>query len=74
MGNNKSYACSHFFVADILLELIAIFNTFHKLIKKSFEENETEIVPYKFLLPSIISVQQVVEEKINLFNSKNRIK
>lgn len=47
---------------------------FTNAIKKSFQENEAEIVPYKFLLPSIISVQQVVEEKINLFNSKDRIK
>lgn len=38
-------------------------------IKKSFTENPEDIVPYRFLLSSIINVQRIVEEKIKLFGS-----
>lgn len=42
-------------------------------LKKEFGENPGEIVPYKFLLPAIVSVQKVVEEKIRLFGSGGKI-
>lgn len=42
-------------------------------IKKSFEENIGDIVPYKFLLPAILDVQGVVEKKIKLFGSGNKL-
>lgn len=41
-------------------------------IKKVFAENPEEIVPYKFLLPAIVNVQKVVEEKIRTFGSANK--
>jgi fructose-bisphosphate aldolase class II len=45
---------------------------FANAIKKSFEEDNGDIVPYKFLLPAILGVQRVVEEKIKLFGSNNK--
>lgn len=46
--------------------------TFVNAIKKSFEEDSGGIVPYKFLLPAILGVQRIVEEKIKLFGSYNK--
>jgi len=46
---------------------------FANAIKKSFEENSGDIVPYKFLLPAILEVQRVAEQKIKLFGSNNKI-
>jgi len=42
-------------------------------LKKSLESNPEEIVPYKIMPPVIEAVQKVVEEKIKLFGSENKI-
>ena len=42
-------------------------------LKKVLEENPKEIKPYKYLPEVIEAVQKVVEEKIQLFGSSNKI-
>lgn len=42
-------------------------------LKKVLEESPKEITPYKYLPEAIKAVQKVVEEKIKIFGSKNRI-
>jgi fructose-bisphosphate aldolase class II len=44
-----------------------------KGIKESLVENPNEIVPYKYLQASVDAVQKIVEEKIKLFGSENKI-
>ncbi len=44
-----------------------------KTLKESLEKNPKEITPYKYLPKAIKAVQKVVEEKIKLFDSKNKI-
>ncbi len=46
---------------------------FTQTLKKIFQENPEEIVPYKVLPSVITAVQKVVEEKIKLFGSVNKI-
>lgn len=46
---------------------------FTKSLRSSLEENPAEIVPYKYLQNSIEAVQKIVEEKILLFKSNNKI-
>jgi len=46
---------------------------FSNALRKSFEANNSEITPYKYLQGPIKSVQAVVEEKIRLFGSENKI-
>lgn len=42
-------------------------------LKKSLEAQPKEITPYKYLPEAIKAVQKIVEEKIKLFGSKNKI-
>lgn len=42
-------------------------------LKKALEDNPKEMIPYKYLLEAIKAVQKVVEEKIKVFGSKNKI-
>lgn len=42
-------------------------------LKKVLEESPKEITPYKYLPKAIKAVQKVVEEKIKIFGSKNKI-
>jgi len=46
---------------------------FTNTLKKSLEDNPKEITPYKYQTDSIGAVKKVVEEKIKLFGSKNKI-
>jgi len=46
---------------------------FTNALKDSFVDNPKEVVPYKYLQNSIGTVQKVVENKIKLFGSQNRI-
>ncbi|OGZ64753.1 MAG: hypothetical protein A3A98_02060 [Candidatus Staskawiczbacteria bacterium RIFCSPLOWO2_01_FULL_40_39] len=46
---------------------------FSHTLRKTLEANKEEITPYKYLQDSVQAVQQVVEEKIKLFGSNNRI-
>ncbi|MDD5145265.1 MAG: class II fructose-bisphosphate aldolase [Candidatus Pacebacteria bacterium] len=43
-------------------------------LKKSFSEDSKESVPYKYMPEVISGIQKVVEEKIKLFGSNNKIK
>lgn len=42
-------------------------------IKSFFNKNPQEIVPYKYLEPTIYAIKDVCQEKIKLFNSRNKI-
>ncbi len=42
-------------------------------IKKNLEENPSLVTPYKIMAPVVESIQKVVEEKIKLFGSDNKI-
>jgi ketose-bisphosphate aldolase len=42
-------------------------------LKKSFQDNPDKITPYKIMPPVIEAVQKVVEEKIKLFGSDNKV-
>lgn len=44
-----------------------------RTLKKALDEAPKEITPYKYLPQAIKAVQKVVEEKIKLFGSKNKI-
>ena len=44
-----------------------------KTLKESLESRPKEMTPYKYLPQAIKAVQKVVEEKIKLFGSKNKI-
>ncbi|MBU4205098.1 class II fructose-bisphosphate aldolase, partial [Patescibacteria group bacterium] len=44
-----------------------------KTLKKALQINPKETTPYKYLPSAIRAVQKVVEEKILLFGSKNKI-
>lgn len=46
--------------------------TFTGALKASLDQNPEEITPHKIFPPVIHSVKRVVEEKINLFGSKNK--
>lgn len=46
---------------------------FTETLKKSFKEDPEQIVPYKYLPQAVNAVQKVVEEKIKLFGSQNKI-
>jgi fructose-bisphosphate aldolase class II len=46
---------------------------FTSALKKTLSDNPEETTPYKYMQESIKSVQKVVEEKIKLFNSDNKI-
>ena len=46
---------------------------FTSTLKKSLEDNPKEITPYKYQVDSIGAVKKVVEDKIKLFGSKNKI-
>ena len=46
---------------------------FSKTLRNSLQENPGEIVPYKYLQNSVEAVQKIVEEKIKLFGSNNKI-
>lgn len=46
---------------------------FSSALRKTLETNKEEIVPYKYLQEAINSVQIVVESKIKLFGSENRV-
>jgi fructose/tagatose bisphosphate aldolase len=43
---------------------------FRDALKKELQENPEEIAPYKFMKPSVIAMQKLVEEKLSLFNQK----
>ena len=65
--------------AAVKLGIVKVnFNTelrraFTNSLKLSFEKNPTEMTPYKYLPQAILSVQKIVEEKIKLLNSVNKI-
>ena len=42
-------------------------------LKKALKEKPREIIPYKYLPEAVLAIQQIVEEKIKLFGSRNRI-
>ncbi len=44
--------------------------TFRDALKRELQENPEEIAPYKFMKPSLLAMQKLVEEKISLFNQK----
>jgi len=44
-----------------------------KALKKTLQDNPSQTTPYKIMLPVIEAVQKVVEEKIKLFGSDNKI-
>ncbi|MDO8264879.1 MAG: class II fructose-bisphosphate aldolase [Candidatus Parcubacteria bacterium] len=46
---------------------------FTNALKRAFDENPKEIIPYKYLPGAAQAVQKIVEEKINLFGSNNKI-
>jgi len=46
---------------------------FTNALRKFFEENPKEMVPYKYMPVAVQAVQKVVEEKIGLFGSSNKI-
>lgn len=46
---------------------------FSDTFKKVFKENQEETTPYKYMPQVIAAVQKVVEEKIKLFGSENKI-
>ncbi len=46
---------------------------FTNALRKSLETNKEEITPYKYLSEAIAAVQKVVEEKIKLFGSQDKI-
>lgn len=47
--------------------------SFTKSLRKELKENQKEIIPYKYLLKPIEVLQKVVEEKIKLFGSNNKL-
>lgn len=46
---------------------------FASVLKKSLQENPDEITPYKYLQNPVEAVQKIIEEKILLFGSNNKI-
>jgi len=46
---------------------------YSQTLRRFLEKNPKEIKPYKILAPSVEAVKKVVEKKIKLFNSQNRI-
>ena len=42
-------------------------------LKKSLEDNPDEVAPYKIFPPVVQAVQEVVEEKLKLFKSVDRL-
>ncbi len=48
-------------------------NAFTAALKKALEERPKEIAPYRYLPEAILAVQKIVEEKIKLFGSANKI-
>ena len=65
--------------AAVKLGIVKVnFNTelrraFTNSLKLFLEKNPTEATPYKYLPQAILSVQKIVEEKIKLLNSVNKI-
>lgn len=47
--------------------------SFTNTLKALFEKNPEEVTPYKYLPEVILAVQKIVEEKIKLFGSVNKI-
>lgn len=46
---------------------------YRKALEESLENNPNQIAPYKIMSPVIEAVQKVVEEKIKLFGSENKL-
>jgi len=46
---------------------------FTKTLRKTLEEMPEETTPYKILLPSVEAMKKVIEEKLKIFNSVNKI-
>lgn len=42
-------------------------------LKQSLENNPEEVIPYKYLPEAIVAVQKIVEEKIKLFGSNDKL-
>ncbi len=46
---------------------------FTKTLRKTLEEMPKETTPYKILMPSVEAMKKVIEEKLKIFNSINKI-
>jgi fructose-bisphosphate aldolase, class II len=42
---------------------------YKEALEKSFKDNPNEIAPYKFLEPAVLAIEEVVEQRLKLFNN-----